>query len=169
MSVVAIKTISTPVGDLFLAAKEDGAVVRVSFLAETPEDALIAELTEKGFDLRREDGPLEELERQLEAYFRKEIEQFTLPLEPDGTEFQRQVWDQLIQIPYGTCQSYGDIAQALGNPGASRAVGLANNKNPIPIIIPCHRVIGSRGKLVGFGGGIDTKHALLVHEGYYLI
>jgi methylated-DNA-[protein]-cysteine S-methyltransferase len=98
---------------------------------------------------------------QLQAYFAGELQDFDLPLAPEGTQFQRAVWDALIHIPYGETRSYGDIAQKVGSPKASRAVGAANGQNPIPIIIPCHRVIGKSGALVGFGGGLSTKVQLL--------
>ena len=101
---------------------------------------------------------------QLDEYFSGERREFDLPLAPEGTEFQQQVWDGLLQIPYGTTWSYGELAQHIGNPKASRAVGAANGLNPIPIIIPCHRVIGSNGKLTGFGGGLETKQFLLQLE-----
>ncbi|MCT4655567.1 MAG: methylated-DNA--[protein]-cysteine S-methyltransferase [Cohaesibacter sp.] len=109
--------------------------------------------------------PFKEAIAQLTAYFALELTQFDLSYHLEGTAFQISVWEQLAQIPYGELLSYGDIAKALGNEGASRAVGLANNANPLPIIIPCHRVIGSDGKLVGFGGGMETKIWLLEHEG----
>ncbi|MGH3356746.1 MAG: methylated-DNA--[protein]-cysteine S-methyltransferase [Nocardioidaceae bacterium] len=99
---------------------------------------------------------------QLDAYFAGDLEEFDLPLSPSGTQFQRRVWQALTEIGYGHTATYGQIAQRLGLvPGASRAVGLANGRNPIPVVIPCHRVIGSNGKLVGYGGGIDRKRALL--------
>lgn len=98
---------------------------------------------------------------QLRAYFAGELQDFDLPLAPEGTQFQRAVWDALTHIPYGETRSYVDIAQAVGRPKASRAVGAANGQNPIPIIIPCHRVIGKSGALVGFGGGLPTKVQLL--------
>ena len=98
---------------------------------------------------------------QLDEYFRGERQKFHLPLEPVGTQFQKQVWQELIQIPYGTTCSYGEIARRINNPKGCRAVGMANNKNPIPIIIPCHRVIGKNGSLTGFGGGLDVKQQLL--------
>lgn len=102
--------------------------------------------------------------RQLEEYFRGDRTEFDLPLAPEGTPFQRRVWDELSKIPFGETRSYGQIADALGQPDAARAVGAANGQNPIPIVIPCHRVIGASGALVGFGGGLDTKRWLLHHE-----
>lgn len=98
---------------------------------------------------------------QLEEYFEGKRKSFDLPFEPKGTEFQKSVWNELLKIPYGETCSYGEIAKRIGNPKASRAIGMANNRNPISIIIPCHRVIGASGKLVGYGGGIDIKEKLL--------
>ena len=107
-----------------------------------------------------------EVEAQLEAYFEGELKEFTVPLAPTGTPFQLAVWTQLTTIPYGSTVSYGDIARALGKrPVAARAVGLANGANPISIIVPCHRVIGSDGSLTGYGGGLDRKELLLRLEG----
>jgi methylated-DNA-[protein]-cysteine S-methyltransferase len=102
--------------------------------------------------------------RQLETYFAGQLEIFDLPLAPEGTPFQQRVWTELCRIPYGETISYGDLACRIGNPNASRAVGLANGSNPIPIIIPCHRVIGSNGKLTGYGGGLHIKEKLLALE-----
>ena len=102
--------------------------------------------------------------QQLEEYFRGERRDFDLPLEPPGTEFQRRVWQRLMKIDYGTTTTYSALASELGNPKASRAVGLANGSNPIPIVIPCHRVIGANGALTGFGGGLPVKSALLELE-----
>ena len=106
----------------------------------------------------------DELEQQLRAYFSGELENFTVPLSPEGTPFQQKVWSELLKIPYGETISYGELARRIGNPNASRAVGLANGSNPIPIIIPCHRVIGSNGKLTGYGGGLPIKEKLLALE-----
>ncbi len=102
---------------------------------------------------------------QLNAYFEGRLQVFELPLSLNGTEFQRAVWRQLQGLVYGTTASYGQIASAIGKPTAARAVGMANNKNLIPIIIPCHRVIGTKGSLTGFAGGLDSKRWLLRHEG----
>jgi methylated-DNA-[protein]-cysteine S-methyltransferase len=101
---------------------------------------------------------------QLTAYFAGDRTCFDLPLAPQGTEFQLRVWEQLLQIPYGETSSYGELAGRLGSPGASRAVGLANGRNPLSIIVPCHRVVGSTGQLTGYGGGIERKRALLALE-----
>ena len=108
--------------------------------------------------------PLRETIRQLRAYFAGELETFDLALAPQGTPFQLAVWNRLCEIPYGETISYGELARRIGNPNASRAVGLANGSNPIPIVIPCHRVIGSNGKLTGYGGGLPIKEKLLALE-----
>ncbi|MEU8988013.1 methylated-DNA--[protein]-cysteine S-methyltransferase [Streptomyces sp. NPDC048558] len=112
----------------------------------------------------RHESLFREAEDQLEAYFAGELKEFTLELRLDGTPFQRSVWEQLRKIPYGETRSYGELADALGNSGASRAVGLANGKNPIGIIVPCHRVVGANGSLTGYGGGLDRKQRLLDFE-----
>ncbi|CAL9603059.1 methylated-DNA--[protein]-cysteine S-methyltransferase [Streptomyces sp. enrichment culture] len=109
----------------------------------------------------RDDTPFGEAQEQLEAYFRGELKEFTVRLRLHGTEFQRRVWQQLARIPYGETRTYGQLADALGNPAASRAVGLANGKNPVGIIVPCHRVVGADGGLTGYGGGLERKQRLL--------
>jgi len=161
----------SPVGPLVIECDDNGNITRNSFLGEARIEDLTRPLEEAG--AIREDPEHAELLApviaELKAYFAKTLTRFTVPMKPEGTPFQRQVWDQLREIPYGRCITYGDIAHAIGKPGASRAVGLANNKNPISIIIPCHRCIGASGTLTGFGGGTDVKHTLLVHEGYFLL
>ena len=99
--------------------------------------------------------------KELEEYFKGKRKEFTVPCRPEGTDFQKRVWEALTRIPYGETRTYKEIAAEAGNPGASRAVGMANNKNPVPIIIPCHRVIGSDGKLTGYAGGLGVKEFLL--------
>ncbi|MEU1595764.1 methylated-DNA--[protein]-cysteine S-methyltransferase [Streptomyces sp. NPDC005708] len=111
-----------------------------------------------------DDAPFGEAIDQLRAYFAGELKEFTLELRLHGTPFQRSVWKQLSRIPYGETRSYGQLADVLGNPGASRAVGLANGKNPVGIVVPCHRVIGAGGGLTGYGGGLDRKRRLLDFE-----
>jgi methylated-DNA-[protein]-cysteine S-methyltransferase len=98
---------------------------------------------------------------QLDAYFKGELTKFDIELNIQGTDFQKKVWKELVKIPYGETLSYGELAKRIGNPKASRAVGMANGKNPISIIVPCHRVIGKNGSLTGFGGGLDAKKTLL--------
>ncbi|MEU1038823.1 methylated-DNA--[protein]-cysteine S-methyltransferase [Streptomyces sp. NPDC005551] len=111
-----------------------------------------------------DDTPFAETRAQLDAYFAGESKDFDLPLHLDGTPFQRSVWEQLRLIPYGETRSYGELAALLGKPGASRAVGLANGRNPVGIIVPCHRVVGADGGLTGYGGGLDRKRRLLDFE-----
>lgn len=113
-------------------------------------------------------GPFSDVRLQLDEYFAGTREQFDLPLRPRGTDFQQRVWTGLLQIPFGATSTYGGLAARLGDRQASRAVGLANGKNPISIIVPCHRVIGADGSLTGYGGGLDRKLWLLRHEGALL-
>jgi methylated-DNA-[protein]-cysteine S-methyltransferase len=112
-------------------------------------------------DAVRDDSALAEPRRQLEQYFSHERTTFDLPLRAEGTEFQCTVWDALAEIPYGETISYGELARRIGRPAAVRAVGLANGRNPISIVVPCHRVVGASGSLTGYGGGIERKRALL--------
>jgi methylated-DNA-[protein]-cysteine S-methyltransferase len=145
--------LDTPIGELLLAGDDD-ALSLVSFpegsMRRDPEPDWI--YNEKPFVAAR---------RQLTEYFAGERREFDLPLKLRGTEFQLSVLEALQQIPYGETTSYAEIAERVGRPKAVRAVGAANGRNPIPIIVPCHRVIGSHGELTGFGGGLDTKEALL--------
>lgn len=147
------RSIETPLGSLFLAA--DGrAITDLVFSWESPK--------EHNRDWKVGETPLlREAERQLGEYFSGHRTEFDLPLNPKGTPFQRTVWEALLAIPYGETRSYREIAKAIGNPNACRAVGMANNRNPISILIPCHRVIGANGSLVGYGGGLPIKEYLL--------
>lgn len=110
---------------------------------------------------RGADKLLDQAQRELDAYFAGKLKNFTVPVAPNGTSFQRKAWAALQKIPYGATRTYGQQAAALGNPAASRAVGAANGRNPIAVIIPCHRVIGAGGSLTGFGGGLERKKFLL--------
>jgi methylated-DNA-[protein]-cysteine S-methyltransferase len=146
----------SPIGPLLLASNDSGLrMIRFnrSRPASRPDPAW-----------KKDAAALKEPIRQLRAYFAGELEEFDLPLAPQGTPFQLEVWMRLCDIPYGETISYGELARRIGNPKASRAVGLANGSNPIPIIIPCHRVIGSNGKLTGYGGGLPIKEKLLALE-----
>ena len=146
----------SPVGRLLLAS-DDGGLRVISF----PEGKG-ARRPEPGW--QRDPARLLAVRRQLEDYFVGARTRFDLALAPDGTPFQRAVWRALEMIPYGATVSYGELAKSIDRPKASRAVGAANGSNPIAIVIPCHRVIGSDGRLTGFGGGLDTKAMLLAHE-----
>lgn len=155
--------IESPIGLLIL--KSDGQALTGIYMtgiyldspSETPRD-----LDRWVLDPSRE--PLQRTARQLEEYFKGERREFDVPLHLEGTEFQKRAWRDLMQIGYGETRSYGEQARRIGNPNASRAVGLANGRNPIPIVVPCHRVIGANGSLTGFGGGIERKRWLLGHE-----
>jgi methylated-DNA-[protein]-cysteine S-methyltransferase len=151
--------IPSPVGDLL--AVSDGDVLTGLYFA--PHDGLLERL---GDPVRDDDLPLfTVVAGQLEEYFAGRREVFDLPLRPRGSEFQQRVWGVLQQIPYGTTWSYGDVAAQLGlGPEAARAVGSANGSNPIPIVVPCHRVVGADGSLTGFGGGLERKRLLLELE-----
>ena len=141
----------SPVGRLLLVGDEQG-LRKLHFVREDVEP-------ESDWIENRE--ALAPAIKQLEDYFAGKLQDFDLPLAPEGTAFQQTVWRELLNIPYGTTISYGELAKRIGNPNASRAVGLANGSNPIAVIIPCHRVIGSNGKLTGYGGGLDNKRILL--------
>jgi methylated-DNA-[protein]-cysteine S-methyltransferase len=121
----------------------------------------LARWRKAGIRTRDSDDPNQRVTAELEAYFSGKLHQFSVPLDLRGTDFQRKVWELLLGIPYGETRSYGDIARMLGRPTASRAVGRAVGTNPIAIIVPCHRVIGANGDLVGYGGGLYKKRALL--------
>lgn len=145
----------SPVGLLKIEINEYG-ICALHFLREVEPG--FCDITVPGQPL------LKQAVQELEEYFHSSRREFTLPLVPQGTPFQLSVWQALQTIPYGTTCSYGEIAAAIGNPKACRAVGMANNKNPLPILIPCHRVIGANGKLVGYGAGLDIKKQLLALE-----
>ena len=144
---------TTPVGPVFIS-EENGFITTLGFRAATGAE-------------NRETPLLRQAADQLEEYFAGRRQTFELPLSTQGTPFQKSVWAALMDIPYGQTRSYKDIASAVGNPKACRAVGMANNKNPIAIIIPCHRVIGADGSLVGYGSGLDKKTILLELEQKY--
>jgi len=153
----------SPVGDLLFTVSES-ALTGIHFPSHdrVPKDRAGWQ-EDKG--LGSAGALLARARRQLIEYFAGSRTTFDLPLDPSGTAFQRRVWDALRVIPYGTTTSYGEMARRLGDVRATRAVGAANGKNPIPIVVPCHRVVGSKGELTGFGGGLDRKRWLLEHEG----
>ncbi len=147
------RTIDSPVGPLTLAG-HGTTLTNLRMVDQTHEPAARAEW-------ERDDGAFEAAAHQLDEYFAGQRTAFDLDLELVGTDFQRRVWAALQTIPYGETRSYGEIAEQIGSPGAFRAVGLANGRNPIGIIVPCHRVIGASGSLTGYGGGLERKQALL--------
>jgi len=150
--------IDSVVGTLTLVA-EGGAIVGLymDLQRHRPDDDKLGEPDPRG----REVEPFKAAADQLDAYFDGELTRFEVPLAPHGSEFQQRVWAALQEIPYGRTESYGELAERVGSPGGARAVGLANGKNPIGIIIPCHRVVGADGSLTGYGGGIERKKQLL--------
>ena len=151
--------------NLFFYETEIG-LIAISELDGEIKNLYFSKSSAPEFDVRiKESKVLKEANRQLKAYLKGDLREFSLPLAPDGTEFQVNVWKALCDIPYGKTASYMEIAAVVNNPKAYRAVGNANNKNPIPVFIPCHRVIASNGKLAGYGGGIAIKEKLLKLEG----
>jgi methylated-DNA-[protein]-cysteine S-methyltransferase len=156
MNGVFYTEMESPVGRLRLVG-EEGALRQVWFVEGRRRKA-------PRRDWKQDERPFAEVMRQLQAYFAGELREFDVPLVMEGTEFQLSVWNELRRIPYGETRTYGELAEMIGKPKAVRAVGLANGQNPIPIIVPCHRVIGSNGSLTGFGGGIENKKKLLELE-----
>jgi methylated-DNA-[protein]-cysteine S-methyltransferase len=150
--------IDSLVGPLTIVA-EDGQIrcLYMDLQRHRPDDSELGKLEPLG----RAAEPFKSAADQLDAYFAGALIHFELPLAPRGSEFQQRVWAALQEIPYGGTESYGELAERIGSPGAARAVGLANGKNPIGIVIPCHRVVGSNGNLTGYGGGLDRKKQLL--------
>ncbi len=151
----AYKTIASPVGELKLIASDTG-LVAILWENDDPLRVRLGPLVED-----RDHPVLVETERQLGDYFAGRLQAFSIPLDFNGTDFQKQVWAALLAIPFGETRSYAEIARAVGRPTAFRAVGAANGKNPISIIAPCHRVIGTNGSLTGFAGGLKAKQLLL--------
>jgi methylated-DNA-[protein]-cysteine S-methyltransferase len=148
------RTIESPVGFITVAGDEDGAITAIRM-----EDQAHPPTGMEDWDPAPDAFP--DAVAQLDAYFAGELTEFDLRLRLEGTDFQRTVWAGLCEIPYGETSSYGELAARIGRPKASRAVGLANGRNPVAIVVPCHRVIGASGSLTGYGGGLDRKQALL--------
>lgn len=153
--------IESPIGRLLLSS--DGEAVTGLYM-DTPDQPLPEAA---GWARDPAAGALPLAIRQLDEYFAGTRRDFELPLKPQGTTFQRRVWDALVGIPYGATWSYGELARRIDNPHASRAVGLANGRNPISIVVPCHRVIGGNSSLTGYAGGLERKRWLLAHEGLH--
>jgi methylated-DNA-[protein]-cysteine S-methyltransferase len=149
------RTIESPIGLLTLAG-HGSALTNLRMVDQTYEPSRT--------DWSADPGAFNDAVDQLGAYFAGELTDFDIELDLRGTEFQQRVWKALLTIPYGDTRSYGEIAEQIGAPGAARAVGLANGHNPIAIVVPCHRVIGARGSLTGYGGGLDRKRSLLELE-----
>ena len=150
---------NSPIGPL-LIAEENGAITEVSFMeADTRK-----KFHKTSTPAQPPTGVTAQCISELEAYFAGKLQDFTVPIAPSGTEFRKRVWAALTTIPYGQTISYKELAQRIGQPSAARAVGGANNHNPISIMVPCHRVIGANGALVGYGGGLENKRILLEHE-----
>lgn len=155
--ILYLSDMASPVGPLMLAASERGLVaIEFAGRAFPPE--------QNKFHYVEDCGRTQPYADELAAYFRREVKQFTVPLDLRGTEFQLECWRALMDIPYGETRSYADIARIVGRPRAFRAVGMANHSNPIPIIVPCHRVLAANGTLCGYGGGLDIKRKLLELE-----
>jgi methylated-DNA-[protein]-cysteine S-methyltransferase len=162
---VTYHMMSSPVGLLFLARTERG-LRYLKFMDRKSLKRIIASHAEEcpGATWAPSLLELKEVVDQLDAYFNGKLHDFDVSLDPVGSEFQTKVWKALGEIPYGQTRTYGQIAKAIRQPKASRAVGLANNQNPIAIVVPCHRVIGANGSLTGYGGGLPRKRWLLEHE-----
>jgi len=160
-------TIDTPIGVLHVTTDEQGALVRIEFGAFADRWSLFADrkIIEQPANSEQRSAISEQAIRELHEYFSGQRTAFSVPTRPRGTPFQVAVWRELEKIPYGTTITYSELAERIGRPAAVRAVGAANGANPIPVVIPCHRVIGKSGKLVGYGGGLDRKTALLQIEG----
>ncbi len=170
METLHSKIVTSPVGPLFLAASARG-LVALEFDTRLPGQQTIRpnprNLRVEGKQLRFEESAtvMRPYVQELEEYFRGQRREFSFPLDLRGTEFQLACWRALLAIPYGETRTYADIARAVGRPKAFRAVGMANNRNPVAIVVPCHRVIASDGTLAGYGGGLDIKRRLLELEG----
>lgn len=168
MPTVYTTTTDSPAGPLHIAVLADGAVIAIAFGVNDTIEQFTASLRRRGFEPDPDPAPTADVVRQLTEYTSGARHTFDLPLHPIGSAWEQQVWAALQTIPHGETRSYGQIATQLGDPTKARAVGWANNANPIPVIIPCHRVIGAKGNLTGFGGGIEAKIRLLEHEGALL-
>lgn len=160
-----LETVDSPAGPLTFAVNEDGALLFVSFLEGHYPTTIEEDLAAEGYIACEDRERTAAVRTQLLEYARGERTTFDLPVVLVGTEWQKAVWTALMRVPFGETRAYGEIARSLGRPQASRAVGRANGTNRIPLVIPCHRIVGADGSLTGFGGGLHLKTALLAHEG----
>jgi methylated-DNA-[protein]-cysteine S-methyltransferase len=154
----------SPAGPIAFAVNEHGALIRLSFLDGVNQLSIGEELARDGYRIAPASERTLPIREQLDAYNRGELLDFDIQVALSGTEWQKRVWTELMNIPFGQTRSYGEIAEVVCTIRASRAVGRANATNPIPLVVPCHRVIGANGSLTGFGGGLHLKQALLEHE-----
>ncbi len=159
-----IHRMPSPIGDLGLVVDEAERLVRIAFLSRGES----LDRHHSKDELVDDPARTARVERQLAEYFAGDRDSFDLELAPEGTDFQKQVWNDLLDIPSGETRTYSEIARRLGRPGAARAVGRANATNPIPIVVPCHRVVGADGTLTGYAGGLPIKQGLLEIEGVHL-
>ena len=157
---IIFSTLKSPIGEIIITADEHGITSIYSPTHET--------INSNVENAKRDDAKLRDATDQLRAYFAGELQEFSLTLNPQGTQFFKQVWKHLQAIPYGTTISYGELAKRLGKPTASRAVGMANGRNPISFVVPCHRGIGHDGSLTGYGGGLKLKRWLIEFEKSHL-
>ena len=162
--IASLDQTDSPAGPIAFAVNEAGALVRVSFLDGVNEYSIGEELARDGYRVAPASELTTPVREQIDAYTRGELLEFDLPVAFNGTEWQKRVWQELMNISFGQTRSYGEIASIVCTSRASRAVGRANATNPIPLIVPCHRVVGADGSLTGFGGGLHLKQALLEHE-----
>jgi methylated-DNA-[protein]-cysteine S-methyltransferase len=160
-----LETVDSPAGPLTFAVNDDGALLFVSFLEGHYPTTIEEDLVNEGYTCLTDPERTAAARTQLLEYASGQRTTFDLPVVLVGTEWQQAVWKALMEVPFGETRTYGEIARSLGRPQASRAVGRANGTNRIPLVIPCHRIVGADGSLTGFGGGLHLKTALLEHEG----
>ena len=158
---IIYSTLKSPIGEIIVTADDQG----IRSIYSPTHESLITTLEHA----KRDDAKLRDATDQLRAYFAGELQEFSLTLNPQGTTFFKQVWKHLEEIPFGTTISYGELAKQIGKPTASRAVGMANGRNPISFVVPCHRVIGQNGSLTGYGGGLKLKRWLIDFEKTHVV
>jgi O-6-methylguanine DNA methyltransferase len=159
-----VDEISSPAGPLAFAVDKDGALVRLHFVESDYGSDMEEDLKDEGYAVKVDGARTARVRTELSEYANGKRKTFEMPLAFSGSEWQKEVWAELTRIPFGETRSYGEIADALGRPGAARAVGSANARNALPVVVPCHRVIAADGTLGGFNGGLHLKERLLEHE-----